>query len=421
MQIQDFEKMSKEQLIELVKELDEKIKENENVFLKNRTESDLIKKKLAENTKSLEKKVKELVIQQEELDSLRGLNNDIIKNSPLGIIIIDPTGILLSHNLAFESMFGENHESLIGTDIMSRVDFRESGLTSLFEKCVADEKSQKNRHVFTLTETGREYVFDVYLNPLFDDDENVQRIVLMLEDRTEQNRMEVLAKRSDKNYSLKKLSIGIAKEFRRPIDKMYMDISFVMNNVDKNGPALDYVFSLKEQIHKIRNISEQLMALAEPEEEEKEICEINSLITGHPIDILFSRMKEKGFIINLKLPEKSPRVKATPDQIKQVLFNVVENARDAMPDLGELTIEVDSLDVNEGKFVVITVSDTGIGIPEENMKKIFQPFFTTRGANSNGLGLMVTSHVIENLNGHIGIKSSPGKGSVFKLMIPEID
>jgi PAS domain S-box-containing protein len=400
MQIQDFEKMSKEQLVELAKKLDEK---------------------LAENTKSLEKKVKELVVQQEELDSLRDLNNDIIKNSPLGIIIIDPTGILLSHNLAFESMFGEDHESLIGTDVMSRTDFIESGLTDLFERCLVYKKFRKSRHVFTLSETGKEYIFDVNVNPLLDDDENVQRMVLMFEDRTEQSRIKALRKRSDKNYSLKKLSIGIAKEFRRPIDKMYMDISFVINNVDKNGPAVDYVFSLKDQIHKIRNISEQLMALAEPEEEEKEICEINPIIIGHPIDILLSRMREKGFVVNLKLPEKSLRVKATPDQIKQALFNVIENARDAMPDLGILTIEVDSLDAQEGKFAEITVSDTGIGIPQENMNKIFQPFYTTRGSNSSGLGLMVLAHVIENLKGHIGIKSSPGKGTVFKLMIPEID
>jgi PAS domain S-box-containing protein len=387
--------------------------------LKNRTESELIKKKLTENTKSLEKKVKELIIQQEELDSLRSLNNDIIKNSPLGIVIIDPSGILLSQNLAFESMFGENHESLIGTDIMSRTDFKESGLTGLFEKCVADKKPQRDRYVFKLFESDKEYVFDVYLNPIFDDIENVRSVVLKFADRTELNQMEILAKRGDKNSSLRKLSIGIAKNFRHPIDRMYMDISFVIDNVNKNSPVVDYVFSLKNQIHKIRNISEQLLALAEPEENEKEICEINALVTGHPIDILCSRMRENGFTINLKLPQKSPCVKATQYQILQVLFNLLENARDAMPDFGELTVEVDTLDAEEGKFAVITVADTGIGIPNENMKKIFQPFFTTKGANYAGLGLMVTAYVIENLSGHIGVKSSPGNGTVFKLMIPQ--
>ena len=389
--------------------------------LKNRTENELIKKKLSENAKSLEKKVKELVLQQEELNSLRDLNNDIIKNSPLGIIIIDPTGILLSENLAFESILGEEHDSLVGTDIMSRTDFKESGLTELFEKCVTDKKSQKNQHTFTLSETGKGYVFDVYLNPLFDDAGNVERVVLMLEDKTKQNRMELLTRRSDKNTLMTKLSTGIAKEFRRPIDRMYMDIDFVMGNVNKNSPIVDYVFSLKEQIHKIRNISEQLLAIAEPEEDEKVICKINPLITGHPIDVLCSRMRQKGFTVDLKLPEKSPCVKATQDQIKQVLFNIVENAQQAMPDLGKLTIEVSSLDAKEGKFAVITISDTGIGIPDENIKKIFQPFFSTKGSNHAGLGLMVTAYVIENLNGYIGVKSSPGNGAVFKLMIPEVN
>ena len=228
-------------------------------------------------------------------------------------------------------------------------------------------------------------------------------------------------KESEHISLLRKLSIGIAKEFRRPIDKMYMDISFVMNNIDKNSPAVDYVFSLKAQIHKIRNISEQLLALAEPEENEKEICEINSLVVGHPIDILCSRMREKGFAVNLKLPEKSPQVKATQDQIKQVLYNLLENARDAMFDLGELTIEVDTLDAKEGKFAVITITDTGIGITNENLEKIFQPFFSTKGTSHAGLGLMVTTFVIENLNGHIGVKSTPGTGTTFKLMIPQMN
>jgi len=228
-------------------------------------------------------------------------------------------------------------------------------------------------------------------------------------------------KESEYISALRKLSIGIAKEFRRPIDKMYMDISFVMNNVDNNSSVADYVFSLKAQIHKIRNISEQLLALAEPEENEKEICEINTLVLGHPIDILCSRMREKGFAVNLKLPEKSPQVKATQYQIRQVLFNILENARDAMSDLGELTIEVDTLEAKEGKFTVITIIDTGIGIPEENMKKIFQPFFSTKGKNYAGLGLMVTAYVIENLSGHIGVKSTLGTGTTVKLMIPQIN
>ena len=97
---------------------------------------------------------------------------------------------------------------------------------------------------------------------------------------------------------------------------------------------------------------------------------------------------------------------------------MIENAQEAMPDLGTLSISVEPVKSKEGNFVVITLTDSGVGIPGEKMQNIFRPFFTTKGENATGLGLMIASHVIENLGGTIAVKSAPGKGTSFKVAIP---
>ncbi len=387
--------------------------------LKDNTEGELIKKKLADNTRMLENKVKELISQQEQLKSLRELNEDIINNTPLGIFILDITGIMLSENPALKKIMGHGKESRIGVNVVQYSGFVDSGLSALFERCLATAAPVQKQNVsYVPIARDRNLTIDVYMDPLLDEKGEVQRVVVMVEDRTEHAKMERIAKRAERNSSLGRLSQGIARELRKPIDKMYMDLNFVFNNVDKNSPALDYVVSLKDQLHRIKNLCEQLVALADPDEQEKEICEVNSVVLGHPIDILLARMKEKGYSVEVNMPEKSPRIKATRGQIVQVLFDLIENAQEAMPDSGKLTLAVATESARDADYAVITLADTGVGISEENMNRIFQPFYTTKGSEATGLGLMIASHVIDNLGGCMAVKSAPGQGTVFKIAIP---
>jgi len=388
-------------------------------IMKHNTERHLIRKKLKANTKILEGKIKELVAQQEELKSLRDLSEDIIFNAPMGIFIMDPSGIMLSENPALKKIMGHGSDSRIGVNLLEYEGFIQSGLDKVFEQCLREKKTIKKDDAHYIPIAGdRELIIDVIMDPLFDEKGDVKRVIIMVEDKTEQFRVEKRAKRAEKISSIGKLSQGIALELRAPIDKMYMDHNFIMNNMDQTSPAYEYGISIKDQLHRIRNLSEQLLALSGPEEGEKEVCEINKVLLNHPIDVLVDRLKEKGFTVNLNLPEISPTVKATSGQLKQVLFDLIENAEEAMPDKGTITISVKAEQTRDGEFVVITLADTGVGIPPDKMHKIFEPFFTTKGENATGLGLMIASNVVENLGGCIAIKSAPGQGTTFKIAIP---
>ncbi len=388
-------------------------------IMKNNTERHLIRKKLKANTQSLEEKIKELVSKQEELKGLRALSEDIIYNAPLGIFMMDPLGIMLSENPALKNIMGHGGESRIGINLLEYEGFVRAGFAGLFEKCLRERKTVRMDNTPYVPIAGdRELILDVFMDPLLDEQGSVKRVIVMVEDKTEQHKIERRAMRAESLTSIGRLSQGIALQLRTPIDKMYMDWNFVLNNLDKNSPSVEYLDSMKDQLHRIRNVSEQLLALSGPEEGEKDICEINKVLQTHPLDVLVHRLEENGFTVELNLSEENPTVKASQSQLKQVLFAMIENAEESMPDKGTISIGVKAVETIEGKYVVITIADTGVGIPENKMREIFQPFFSTKGENATGLGLMIASHVIENLGGTIAIKSTPGQGTTFKIALP---
>ena len=126
-------------------------------------------------------------------------------------------------------------------------------------------------------------------------------------------------------------------------------------------------------------------------------------------------------------------ISADPTQIYQVLINLCVNARDAMPDGGTLTIAADNqffdrnyvrknLEAKIGNYVVITVSDTGCGVPKEIKERIFEPFFTTKGSGKGtGLGLSTVIGIVKNHDGFVNLKSEIGKGSQFQVCLPAVD
>ncbi len=215
------------------------------------------------------------------------------------------------------------------------------------------------------------------------------------------------------------LASGVASELKGHINKMVMDLNFVDTNVEEHSPAVEYVDSLKKELERIKTISEQLLALTIIDERDKDACELNKIVTGHPIDVFTNRLKNEGVDVVINLSDESPEVVATPNQIQQLLIQFLENAEDAIEPDGRIEITVESVNTNNCLYAVLTITDNGMGIPEENMKKIFQPFFTTKGKKGTGLGLMIAMSIISNLGGTIGVKTEPGIGTSIRVVLPQ--
>lgn len=151
--------------------------------------------------------------------------------------------------------------------------------------------------------------------------------------------------------------------------------------------------------------------------------DLNEMVTE--LKNLVEKVFEKNIVIETKLLPTPQFVEAQPQELFQVLLNLCLNARDAMPDGGKLTIETSmvylgskaSSEFEPGNYVLLSISDTGMGMSEDTKKKIFTPFFTTKPQGS-GLGLSVVWNVVKNLGGYVEVESSQGKGTKFRIFLP---
>ena len=390
-------------------------------IMRNYTEQHQIQKKLKLNTKILEEKVKEQIKQAEELRNLRDLNEEIINNAPIGMFMVDPSGIVINENPKLSEIMVREPNSLVGVNVIAYSGFIEAGFTRLFEQAVATKKTTKINEARYIPMSGmRDMVVNVTFDPILSRKGVVDNVLVMFEDVTEEAKIRHKISRTEKMTELGMLASGVASELKNHINNMVMDLNFVDTNVDEYSPAAEYIDSLKKELERIKTISEQLLSLAVIDERDKEICELNKMVTGHPIDVIINRLRKDGYDVHVNLPDESPEVMATPGQIQQLLIQFLENAEDAIDPTGYIAIDVESVKTDEGSYAVLTITDDGMGMPEENLKKVFQPFFTTKGKKGTGLGLMIVMNIIGNLGGTIGVKTKPGEGTSMRVVLPQV-
>ena len=390
-------------------------------IMKNITERFLAQRKFKESSRALEGKIKEQLSQSEELKNLRDLNEEILNNAPIGIFMMDPSGVMLSENPSLTEIMGRQPgETVVGVNLLEYSGFVEGGFARLFEQTLNEKKRMRATNArYVPLSGGKEIIINVTMDPIFGKGGNVEKAIIMVEDVTEQAQIMKRMNRVEKISALGVLSSGVALELRNYINKMVMDLNFVEKNVDESNPAADYVDSLQSDIERIKNISEQLLSLSVVDESAKEVCEINKLFTTHPVDVFLKRIKNDGIEVEFIASPEDPVVNATHNQLEQVVLQFLENAEEAVSNDGKITISTSVTGKENEKYAVITITDNGIGIPEENIKKIFQPFFTTKGKSATGLGMMIVSTIIENLGGYIGIKSKPGEGTSIRIALPQ--
>ena len=391
-------------------------------IMKNITQQHLAQKKLKQNSRILEAKIKEQISQAEELKNLRDLNEEIISNAPIGIFMLDPTGVMLTENLALMKIMGRKpNESVVGVNLMEYSGFVEAGFAKIFDQALVEKKTIRIANApYKPLAGGSDLIINVVMDPIIGKDGNVEKAIIMVEDITEQAKITKRMTRAEKLSALGVLASGVASELKNHINKMVMDLNFVENNIEKDNPAAEYVDSLQRDVERIKNISEQLVSLSAVDETDKELCELNKLVSSHPVEVFLKRLRNDGFEVEVVTSSEDPKVRATQNQLQQILLQFFENAEEAMPDKGRITVSIDTTKDAGAKFALMTVTDTGLGIAEENFAKIFQPFFTTKGKEATGLGLMIVTSIVENLGGCIGIKSRPGEGTSVRIALPMV-
>ncbi len=256
----------------------------------------------------------------------------------------------------------------------------------------------------------------------------IERELKESKNRAEQKRTELRVRQLEKFEAIGKLAGGIAHDFNNVIGAIMGWAELGRDEVPEGSRAKKYFQQIRAQSERAAGLTRQLLAYARRQMLEPRILNLNQLI-GEATPLL---QKVIGEQIEMKfvLASDLQTVRADQSQLEQVLMNLCFNARDAMPDGGQLLIETKNLQLDDayterhhyarvGDYVSLSVSDTGVGIPGEMLGHIFEPFFTTKDVGrGTGLGLATAYGIVKQHEGLIEVYSEVGQGSVFHVYLP---
>lgn len=236
-------------------------------------------------------------------------------------------------------------------------------------------------------------------------------VQVILRDISERKQTEELMLKSEKLSIAGQLAAGIAHEIRNPLTAIKGFLQLMKPTMEGNDHYFDIVFS---ELSRIELILSELLMLAKPQQHAyKEHLNLKKLIS-EVTALLETQANLNGIFIKTAFQRESIFINGDQNQLKQVFINLIKNAVESMPDGG--TVEIDTTE--DEHSVHVTIKDEGEGIPEKVLKRIGEPFLTTK-EKGTGLGLMVTFNIIENHQGTIQVDSKPEKGTAFKISFPK--
>ena len=237
---------------------------------------------------------------------------------------------------------------------------------------------------------------------------------------------------SEKLAAVGRLASGFVHDIKNPLTVILGYTGIIREKMQSGHPKIygelgmeEFVGEIEKSIHFCNDVTEQLIKFARPSKMTKTRMEVKSLVNDTLAFLQYETNKAQ-VKVETRLSDDVPGVMADGSQIKQVLINVIINAVQAMESTGEkvLKVYVDTVMKNEGQFVVIGFHDSGEGMTDEELKQIFEPFYTTKtpgaGLGGTGLGLSVSYSIIDGHGGAIECESEKGKGTIFRILLPAV-
>ncbi len=363
----------------------------------------------------------------------------VFSNTHLMIAYMDAAFNFIRVNRAYAEADGREPEFFAGRNHFELYPNEENrqifqNVVDTGEPCFAYEKPfEYAKH----PERGVTY-WDWSLQPVKEAGGKVTGLVFTLLNVTERRRMEdALRKSEEQLYHARKMDAmgrfagGITHDFNNILTAIIGYGSMVQMKLKEDDPVMNYVKQILASSEKAANLTKSLLAFSRKQIISPKPVNLNEIIKG--IEKLFRRLIGEDIGLRIIPADVDLTVMADIGQIEQVLMNLATNARDAMPDGGHLTMETSVVEIGEeylrrglferkGRYALLTVTDTGIGMDEKTRERIFEPFFTTKEVGKGtGLGLAIVDGIINQHNGYINVYSEPGRGTTFKMYLPLIE
>jgi PAS domain S-box-containing protein len=241
-------------------------------------------------------------------------------------------------------------------------------------------------------------------------------------------RSEEELRQSQKMEAIGRLAGGIAHDFNNLLSIILSYSAMMMEALSPEDPLRADAEQIAIAGQRARDLTRQLLAFSRRQMMRPEVLDLTEIVRG--VEPMLRRVLGEDIELTISLAQPTPLVKADPGQLQQIIMNLVVNARDAMPEGGQLWIETADVVLDEervrghvgahaGPHVCLTVSDTGVGLDEDTRARIFEPFFTTKPrGKGTGLGLSTVLGIVQQSGGHVTVDSTPNEGASFRVFLP---
>jgi len=352
-----------------------------------------------------------------ELKLLKEFNESIIESINVGLLAVDLDGRVTRLNSALEEILEVTRAEATGKRIEEL--FSEDFTDTLHQVLGNDRwRLRETRNIYkihTATSAGRTLVLNIAIAPLQDSLEQTGALVV-LEDVTSRVRLEEQLQQREKLSSIGLLAAGVAHEVNTPLTGVSSYTQMLLGMLNETDPKHALLQKVRRQAERATNIVNNLLNFSRTGSA-TEFSEIDiSRVLDDTLQLLEPQLRGNQIDIVRDYDPEAPLIFGNSGQLQQVFTNLLLNARDAIPVGGSIRIATIP---SEDHSLIVEVSDTGLGIAPENVAKIYDPFYTTKGVGrGTGLGLAVSYGIVQEHSGHISVESTPGHGTTFRITLP---
>ncbi|MBI3448768.1 MAG: PAS domain S-box protein [Acidobacteria bacterium] len=358
------------------------------------------------------------------------------EDSADAFVSLDNDGTIRQWNDGARLMFGYLAAEALGKPydaLLVPQDVRERGDIARIDHLMARDGFVRGYETVRMAKGGKPIPVELTVTPLADESGRAAGRSVIYRDISERMRLEAALRKTvdelkeangnirrnqERLIALEKLSaIGemsarVAHEIRTPLVTIGGFANTLMRETPPESPQRQYLEIIREEVRRLEAIVSEILEYVRPPRTDYEPCDLNDVVRQslRPFE---GGLGEKHVALVLRLMDDLPAIKASRYQIHQVFTNLIQNAVQAMPEGGTLTLTT----TGGTNHVSVRVSDTGCGIPASDHRRIFKPFYTTKPSGS-GLGLAITSQIVVQHNGTIGFESAEGKGTTFDVRLP---
>ena len=356
----------------------------------------------------------------------------LVEHAPVGIYRSTPDGKFLAVNTALVHLLGYGSaEDVLHLNLSRDVYADPAERQRLLDRDTYTDREYDEVEATWKRKDGRLLTVQLSVRAVRNGARQVEYYETFVRDITEQRRLQAQLVQSQKMEAVGRLAGGIAHDFNNLLTVITTSCELLLEDLAPADPKREDVEQVRKAADGAAALTRQLLAFSRQQVLTPQIVDLGDVVAG--VEKMLRRVIGEDIDLVTVLGSDAGAVKADVGQLEQVLMNLAVNARDAMPTGGKLTIETANVERDPGyareqeaaavrRFVMLAVSDTGIGMDEATKARIFEPFFTTKElGKGTGLGLATVYGIVRQSGGFIWVYSEPGMGTTFKIYLPQVD